>query len=235
MAVRLVLAALLGLAAALWTAERPGDPALFPPAPGAARQTVHLVDNGFHTDLVLPRAMLATGEDALAQAVRAAPPGDWLYVGWGDAVFYVEEGPISARLADGARAFFRPGGNPSVVKLEAGGVDPARLPQGAGRLSIALSPDGLQALRAHIGQSLKTDARGRPILATRRPGDGAVFFAGRDVFWIGRLCNHWTAEALNAAGLPMPLTRAVTSGQVMRAARRAEQTAAELDLGGAGD
>lgn len=236
MAVRLVLAALIGLLAALWTAEQPGDPALFPPAPGAEGETVHLLDNGFHTDLVLPRASLAAGDDALAQAARALPPGDWVHVGWGDAVFYIEEGPISARLPDGARALFRPGGNPSVLRLEAGRADPARVPEDAGRVSVALSAEGLEALRAYVGRSLETDAGGRPIVVARRPSDGAVFYAGRDVFWIGRLCNHWTAEALNAAGLPMPMTRAVTSGQVMRAARTVDQArAAELDTEDAGD
>ena len=44
-----------------------------------------------------------------------------------------------------------------------------------------------------------------------------------------------TAEVLNAGGLPMPMARSLTSGAVMRAARAAEQRAAELDLGGAGD
>ncbi|WP_392354614.1 hypothetical protein V8F63_04360 [Brevundimonas sp. LF-1] len=40
---------------------------------------------------------------------------------------------------------------------------------------------------------------------------------------------------LNAGGLPMPIVRSLTSGAVMRAARTAEQRAAELDLRGADD
>jgi len=33
-----------------------------------------------------------------------------------------------------------------------------------------------------------------------RDGDDARFFASHEHFWIGRLCNHWSAGVLNAAG-----------------------------------
>ena len=49
-----------------------------------------------------------------------------------------------------------------------------------------------------------------------RPGDDARFFAGHEHFWIGHLCNHWSARVLNAAGLPVRPLRAVTSAEVMR-------------------
>ena len=110
MLVRWSLAVLIGASAAVWTAERPGDPGLFPPVRSETTVVVHLLDNGFHTDLAVPRAALAAGDDALARAVRALPPGDWVRIGWGDSVFYVEQGAISGRLPDGARAFFKPGG-----------------------------------------------------------------------------------------------------------------------------
>lgn len=234
MLIRWSFAILLGLLAGLWTAQRPGDPALFPPEGEQAAIVVHLLDNGFHTDLAAPRAALAAGDDALARAVRALPSGDWVRIGWGDAVFYVEQGPISGRLPDGARAFFRPGGNPSVVMLDPDPVDPALLPEKT-RATLSLSPDGFAALRARVASSLRLDAEGRPVIAASRPGDGAVFYASHEAFWVGHLCNHWTAEVLNAGGLPMPMVRSLTSGAVMRAARTAEQRVAELDLSDAGD
>ncbi|MBD7942099.1 DUF2459 domain-containing protein [Brevundimonas sp. Sa3CVA3] len=227
-------AVLVGLLAGLWTAQRPDHPALFPPHGGQAAIVVHLLDNGFHTDLAAPRAALAGGDDPLAWAVRALPPGDWVRIGWGDAVFYVEQGPISSRLQDGARAFFRPGGNPSVVMLDPDPVDPARLSE-ATRATVRLSPAGFAALRARVASSLRLDAEGRAVVVASRPGDDAVFYASHETFWVGHLCNHWTAEVLNAGGLPMPMVRSLRSSAVMRAARTAEQRAAELDLRGAGD
>src|SRR5690606_2911788 len=141
-------------------AQRPGDPALFPPEGEQTAIVVHLLDNGFHTDLAAPRASLAVGDDALARAVRALPPGDWVRIGWGDAVFYVEQGPISGRLPDGARAFFRPGGNPSVVMLDPDMVDPALLSDET-RTTLRLSPDGFAALRARVAASLRLDGQDR--------------------------------------------------------------------------
>lgn len=234
MLIRWSLAVLLGLLAGLWTAQRTGDPTLFPPQEGQGAIVVHLLDNGFHTDLVAPRAALAAGDDALARAVRALPPGDWVRIGWGDAVFYVEQGPISGRLPDGARAFFRPGGNPSVVMLDPDPVDPALSPE-TERATLALSPEGFAALRARVAASLRLDDGGRAVVSAQRDGDDAVFYASGETFWVGHLCNHWTAEVLNAGGLPMPIARSLTSGAVMRAARTAERRAAELDLGVAGD
>lgn len=226
---RFLIAALIGLLAALWTLTRSGDPALFPAAPGEPGVTVYLLDNGFHTDLAVPRAALLEGGGALAEATAGLAPGDWVLVGWGDATFYVDQRPIPGRLADGARAFFRPG-NASVVMLEPEASDPTRRFRPEDRQELRLSSAGMAALRARVQASLATDAAGRPILAAARPGDDARFFESRDTFWIGHLCNHWTAELLSAAGLPVRPFRAVTSGEVMRTAARAEQDAAKLDL-----
>ena len=90
-----------GLALALWTWTRPGDPALYPATEPAGAVEVHILDNGFHTDLALPRAALAARPGPLAEAVRSIPPGEWVLVGWGDAKFYVDQSPIGDRLPDG--------------------------------------------------------------------------------------------------------------------------------------
>lgn len=227
---RFLVAALLGLIAALWTLTRPGDPILYPASPGEAGVTVYLLDNGFHTDLAVPRAALMDGGGALAEATAGLAPGDWVLVGWGDATFYVDQSPISGRLADGARAFFRPG-NASVVMLDPEARDPARRFRPEDRQALRLSPAGMAALRARVQASLAIDATGRPVLATARPGHDARFFESRETFWIGHLCNHWTADLLSAAGLPIRPFRAVTSGEVMRTADRA----AKLDFEAARD
>ena len=67
--------------------------------------------------------------------------------------------------------------------------------------------------------------------AEARPGDEARFYKRRETFWIGHLCNHWTAQLLSAAGLPIRPFRAATSGEVMRTADRA----AKLDFEAARD
>lgn len=211
----------------MWTLTRPGDPALYPAGPDEAGVTVYLLDNGFHTDLAVPRAALMDGGGALAVATAGLAPGDWVLIGWGDATFYVDQSPIPGRLADGARAFFKPG-NVSVVMLDPTAGDPAKRFRPEDRQALRLSAAGMAALRARVQHSLATDPAGRPVQAAVRPGDDARFFESRETFWIGHLCNHWTADLLSAAGLPIRPWRAVTSGEVMRTAARAD--AARLDL-----
>lgn len=210
-------AALAGAASGAWTVERPGAIA------GSAAQggpvSILVLDNGFHTDLAIPRAALEARPGPLGEAVRTLAPGDWVLVGWGDARFYVDQSPIHHRLPDGARAFFWPG-NASVVMLDPFQGDPARDLKLEGAEGLALSPGAFESMAARIEGSLAlTD--GRPRVAAVRPGDDARFLASTETFWVGHLCNHWAAEILNAAGLPIRPFRAIASAEVMATAARA--------------
>jgi hypothetical protein len=219
-------AALLGFAAALMSWTRAGE-APFPAGRDAAAVTAYLLDNGFHTDLAVPRAALAEGGGTLAQALARTPPGDWVLVGWGDARFYVDQSPIQNRLADGARAFFAPG-NASVVMLDPYQGDPARLGAAERRRTLRLSPQGFAALRDRLEASLAAPD-GAPVLAAARAGDDARFFASVETFWVGHLCNHWTAGLLNAGGVAVRPFRAIVSAELLAAVDRAS-----LDSAGQG-
>ncbi len=213
----LFIASLLGLLAGLWTWTRPGAEV----APGEGPPVVvHILNNGFHTDLAVPRAALERQGGPLAEASRSVGAGDWILVGWGDARFFVDTSPMEGRLLDGARAFFRPG-NPSVVMLDPHAGDPTQgLPAGKVR-TLSLSPAAFTAMTDRVEQSLALED-GRARLSTARPGSGAHFFASREHFWIGYLCNSWTARVLNAAGLDIRPMRAVTAGEVVATLDRAE-------------
>lgn len=216
----LVLAALAGLAAALLTWTRPGamDRATDP-------VVIQVLDNGFHTDIAVPRAALERRGGPLALAVQSLAPGDWILIGWGDAKFYVDQRPISDRLPDGARAFLHPG-NRSVLMLAPRRDDP-RLAYGEDSAALTLSRAAFDRLAARVEASLDM-SNGRPRIAAMRPGDDARFFASRETFSILHLCNHWTAGVLNAGGVAIRPVPAITSGEVMRSVRAAER-ARKLD------
>ena len=216
----ILAAALVGFAGALWTWTAPGDLALWRAAPGTPAVELHLLDNGFHTDLAVPRAALESRPGPLAEAVRALPAGDWILIGWGDAKFYVDQSPMEGRLPDGLRAFFRPG-NASVIMLDPARRDPRALFAGDGRRSFRLTPAGFEALAAHVEASLDLSSGG-PRIAAARAGDDARFFASRETFSISHLCNHWTAGVLNAAGLPVRPFRSIVSSELLAAIDRAE-------------
>ena len=211
---RTVLAVIVGTIVALWTWTAAGDPVLAA-RPGEATTQVHLLNNGFHTDLAVPRAALTERPGSLGEAARSLAPGDWILIGWGDAKFYVDQSPMEGRLLDGGRAFFAPG-NRSVIMLDPDQTDPTTRFAPDQRNTLTLSPRALTKMLDHVEASLElTDGAAR--IAARRPGDDARFYASREHFWIGHLCNHWTAGVLNAAGITVRPLRSVTAGEVMTA------------------
>ena len=217
----ILLAGVIGLVGGLWTWTRPGEPAFDTPLSGGI--PVHILNNGFHTDIAVPRAALEAGGGPLAEASRSVGEGDWILIGWGDAKFFVDTSPMEGRLPDGLRAFFRPG-NASVVMLDPETGDPSRRFDPANRRTLLMSPAAFAGLRGRVETSLSL-SEGRPRLSTARGGDGARFFASREHFWIGYLCNSWTARVLNAAGLPIRPARAVTAGEVIATVDRAAPAA----------
>lgn len=222
-----LLGALAGAAAALLTWRTPVAADLAPRG-AEAGIAVRLLDNGFHTDVALPRRALEARGGPLAQAVRSLGPGDWVRVGWGDAKFYVDQSPIRGRLPDGARAFLRPG-NPSVVMLDPETGDPGRSAEPARVAALTVSPAAFSRMAGRIEASLAL-SDGAPRLAAARPGDDARFFTSRETFSLVHLCNHWTAQVLAAGGVGVRPVRSALSAEVMDAAR-----AAALDTGGRGD
>ena len=225
---RFLAVAMVATLAAVWTWTVPGDPALWPARADDRGVEVHLLDNGFHTDLAVPRRALEARRGPLADAVRGLAPGDWVLIGWGDAKFYVDQSPMESRLPDGLRAFFRPG-NASVIMLDPAQRDPRAAFAPGTRRTLRLSRAGFEAMADHIEGSLDmTD--GRPRVAAARVGDDARFFASREHFSIGHLCNHWSAGVLNAAGLPVRPVRSITSAEVMATIDRAQ-----LDTGASRD
>ncbi|TFW13087.1 DUF2459 domain-containing protein [Brevundimonas intermedia] len=213
----LVLAVLIGAVVALLTWTKPGDAK---PSDAPDIVVVQVLDNGFHTDLAVPREALVRRGGPLARAVAGLAPGDWILIGWGDARFYVDQSPISDRLPDGVRAFFRPG-NPSVVMLDPVAADP-RLSYGEDSATLTLTSAQFDRLTARVEASLDL-SDGAPRIATDRPGDDARFFASRETFSILHLCNHWTAGVLNAGGVPVRPVQSITSAEVMRSVRAAER------------
>lgn len=183
--------------------SRPGDGSLYPPAVGAPRTTIYLIDNGFHSDLALPRAALASGP-TLARAASMTTDAPWVLVGWGDERFYEGQGVSLARLGDALRALFWPG-NSAVVHLEGVAGQPDMAFQDAHARAIELSEPGLQQLVARIDRSLARDGQGQPERAPSSAWADEAFFLSDEPFSLFHLCNHWTAEALNAAGLPVSL------------------------------
>lgn len=189
---------LLLLLLTLATAEG-GDPALYPARSGQG-VTIYLVDNGWHSDIAVPTAAIEARGDALAAAARQASAAPWMLIGWGDARFYEASSSALSRVPDGLAALA--GGRPTVVHLEGAFAAPDRTWR-RGVRAITLSRAGLVALLARADRSLALGADGAPIMAAIHREPDEAFFTSGERFSLIHLCNHWTAELLHAAGLPV--------------------------------
>ena len=186
-----------------------GDPARYP-APRGLGVTVYLIDNGWHSDIAVPTAAIEARGDALAIAARQTSDAPWTLIGWGDAGFYEASSPALSRIPDGLAALL--GGRPTVVHLEGVFAAPDRT-WGRGVRPITLSRAGLAALLARADRSLAPGPGGAPIMAPIRRVPDEAFFTSNERFSVIHLCNHWTADLLHAAGLPVtPVLDALPAG-----------------------
>ena len=195
------------IAGAAFITARPADPMLWPPRPDAGRVEVVLVSNGYHTGLALPRATLAEfasgrGYPALIAVTQRFAAFEWIEFGWGDREFYRSVptlGDLSIPLA--LRALFSPG-NTSVLHVVGIGGDPARVFTGAELVRIPLSRNGFDQMLAQLDATFVPPQGGAlPDLGRGLYGP-SLFYPANGTFSIFKVCNHWIADLLGAAGLP---------------------------------
>ena len=203
---------LLGVIAVTLFTAREHNPSVFPGAAGAEKVEIFLIDNGFHTDLAIPRQAFARRADTARQAVDAATSRPWVVVGWGDERFYTRSGFSGARMIDGLRSMFAPG-NASSVRIEGLPDSPDHIYVRHAVVPISLTSVGLQRLEARIDQSLIRGPDGGPVPSAHVAAPDTAFFASTEHFSLIHLCNHWTADLLYAAGLPTtPVIDTVSAG-----------------------
>ena len=213
LAVLMFLAGVAGWWSADWQSSR---------SQGQGTVTLYLLDNGFHTDLAVPRTLLMASDDALSQAVAQSGKGDWLLVGWGDSRFYREQGPVLHRIPDGLRALFTPGGSASVVRLiPVQTVSGRDFPYEGTAFSV--DQPGALALRQRLVKTLHQTPDGQPQTAEGLEADvpyDATFWQSPERFSVLHLCNHWMASVLHAGGVSVPVGRALVSRELTVAVER---------------
>jgi hypothetical protein len=181
---------------------RPGDPALYPPLPGARTEAVYVVVEGIHADLILPRDALGRTSGVTARAAEVLGPGGWIAVGWGDERYYKETGLSPARALDGLRCLFWPANTRTIVRMEALAAPP---PHGFARarwVRLILSEAGFRRLARRLDRAFFAPG-GPPQLTPPANWDATGrYFRSSERFNLGHLCTHWIADLLDAAGVP---------------------------------
>lgn len=203
----LLIVAGLFVAAVLVT-MRWGDRALWPPAPGARTSEVAIVNHGYHSGLVLPRAQLAEqasrrGLRALGYVTGRFADYDRIEIGWGDAGFY-REVPAAASVAVplALRALLRPG-NPSVLHVVGVEREPRAMFPNSDIVRVDLGAAGFERMVDRLEASFALDPGGvEPEVLGPGLYGPSLFFRANGAFHLFRVCNHWVADLLDAAGVP---------------------------------
>lgn len=189
------------------------------PAPEIARPggqgcvEILVWSNGFHTGLIVPAAALPANHPA-----RRLLPGHAYYVfGWGDEAFYRSDG---SNFWLGVAALLPP--SPAVVEILPLDAPPELAFAGQLTGPIGVSAAGAAGLASYLEGAMAPDADGEIRLQGKgvHPWQG-WFVPAREQFHAFNVCNHWTARALRAAGLPVSDLGAWSAAGVTRQLARA--------------
>lgn len=216
------------LVVAVLATLRSGDASLYPPSAEQRRIEVFIAANLHHSGIVLPRQALADAAHrrtlpALAAVTARFSGYERLEFGWGDEGFYTRV-PTTAELtaALALRALLRPG-NPSVLHVVGLAVHPQVAYPDAGLVELTLGEEGFGRLAVMLDASfVRTD--GDRIVDEIGPGlyGPSLFFRAVGTFHLFRVCNHWTADLLDAAGVPTaPVLATVPQGLLWDLSTRA--------------
>ncbi|MEM9667193.1 MAG: DUF2459 domain-containing protein [Bacteroidota bacterium] len=181
--------------------------------PHADSVSIYLINHGYHVGLAMPTS--AVSSDVWPEAATF-PEARYLEVGWGDARFY-------QTLAPGLGMTLRAGlwPTPSVVHVAGLRQAPPLTFQGQDVVAVRISAARLRKLVRFVSEEV-TRSGAEAALPT---GEGlygdSSFFAARRSYHAFYNCNHWAAEALRVAGLPLDRRGATTAGSLMRRVRAA--------------
>ena len=209
------------LAGAAYITARPADPMLWPPRAGDRSIEIVVVSNGYHMGVALPRTALAEfasgrGYPALIAVTQRFASFDWVEFGWGDREFYQAVPTVrDLSLPLALRALFSPG-NTSVLHVVGLADDPVRAFTGAELVRIPLSRNGFDQMLAMLDATFVAPQGGAMPDLGRGLYGPSLFYPANGTFSLFRLCNHWIADLLGAAGLPTaPVLATLPSGLML--------------------
>lgn len=180
---------------------------------GPSSHAVHVVSNGWHTAIVVPRAeVAATG---LVSEAAQFPEAAFLEFGWGDREYYQA---AQATLGMTLRAALSP--TPAVMHV-AGRPRAPEPREGREVVRAMLTETGLRRMLRAIGAMFERPEEGPA--APVAPGlySESRFYHARGSFHLFNTCNTWTARMLRAGGVEVSPAGVVTAGQAMARLRAA--------------
>ncbi len=175
--------------------------------PGEAEVSIGVIDEGWHTSLILPIEMLGP---PLAGLRYRFPHAKYLVFGWGNRSFYQIANPgMGAAIA----SLFP---SASIIFVQGLSEPPQReTPPGINLRWLCISPSGNRKLDVYLDGYLQKGGRDEPVSVQPGPLPNSEFFESPGTYDAFHTCNTWTVEALRVAGLPIENSRIIFARQVM--------------------
>lgn len=174
--------------------------------------TVYVVQHGWHAGIAIRRDHVPPDR---WPAWPDLPPSRYLEIGWGEAGYYPNP---DAGVGAALRAGLWP--TRSVVHaVPVFGAVPDRFPQQR-IVRLRLSAPELDRLVAFVRRSVAVDSARRAVPAAPGYWPDSHFYASPLRYHVFQNCNHWAAEALEAAGCRTGRWRSITVGLLMNQAER---------------
>jgi uncharacterized protein (TIGR02117 family) len=162
---------------------------------GSTPHTIHLVQYGWHTALLLDAPSLLAHSAKLGNDFHAH---QYVLVGWGDGEYFVAEHPPWSKAVKALVASDYPA-------LQVGGRDtnPPLGVAAADSIPLAITERGYQNLVAYIDRSIATGPGGKPIYLDQQAGNPDHFYQATGSYGLFNNCNAWLAGALRVAEIPI--------------------------------
>jgi uncharacterized protein (TIGR02117 family) len=222
---------LVALVIAVIATARSGNAKLYPPSADVPRIEIFIAANLHHSGIVLPRQPLADAARRLSlpalQVVTERFAGyERLEFGWGDEAFYTRV-PTTTELTVmlALRALFRPG-NPSVLHVVGLALHPRQAYPNAEMVVLTVGADGFGRLATLLDATFARSGRDGGVEELGKGLYGpSLFYRAVGTFSLLRVCNHWTVDLLDAAGVPTaPVLATLPQGLLWDLSRRAGAT-----------
>lgn len=185
-AVVVLVLILAGCAGAPRRADLPAD---------ATPHTIHLVQFGWHT------ALLLDGATALSRSGKLTTDfhdSRYLLVGWGDGEYFVSEHAPWSKAVKALVASDYP-----ALQVGARSTNPPLGAQAQDTVALAITERGYNKLVEYIDASIAADADGKLIYLGKPEESPDRFYRATGNYSVFNNCNSWVVGALRAAELPV--------------------------------
>jgi uncharacterized protein (TIGR02117 family) len=173
--------------------------------------TVYVIARGWHTDIALAAQDL---DGPLAALKESFPGARYLTFGFGDRTYILSR---QTTFADLVRAMFPGRGAMLVTALQ------APLPEAFGGrnvIALRLPQPGFRRVATFVWEYFDKDLSSEARRIADGPYLGSAFYSSVGIYDAVHTCNTWTAEVLQAGGLPVSTIGVLLADQVMDQARR---------------